>query len=196
MPLYANTHSLQSGTGKQTIHAREEARQIIKRCCGADEKDVCIFTGTGSTSAANLLVDKLRVKEIAQQVKEGNSISSEQIDKLVSETNFCEQNRWHSYDCKLCKVILPSLGAYEKHAQSDIHKLNLEGYKQKYTVYTETPIVFTSVFEHNANLIPWRETGATVILVPMTEDGDFDYQFLENNLKKYRNHNTLKIGAF
>lgn len=26
MPLYANTHSLQSGTGKQTIRAREEAR--------------------------------------------------------------------------------------------------------------------------------------------------------------------------
>ena len=90
MPLYANTHSLQSGTGKQTIHAREEARQIIKRTCGADEKDVCIFTGTGSTSAANLLVDKLRVKEIAQQVKEGHSVSREDIDKIVTETNFCE----------------------------------------------------------------------------------------------------------
>lgn len=36
MPLYANSHSNQSGTGKQTIFAREEARHIIKRVCGAD----------------------------------------------------------------------------------------------------------------------------------------------------------------
>ena len=47
--MYANTHSLQSSTGKQTIRAREEARQIIKRVSNADEKDVCIFTGTGTT---------------------------------------------------------------------------------------------------------------------------------------------------
>ena len=30
----------------------------------------------------------------------------------------------------------------------------------------------------------------------MTDDGDFDYLFLENNLRKYKNYNTLKIGAF
>ena len=64
MPLYSNTHSLQSGSGKQTIRAREEARGIVKRVCNADEMDVCIFTGTGSTSAVNLLIDKMRVKEI------------------------------------------------------------------------------------------------------------------------------------
>lgn len=30
MPLYANTHSMQSASGKQTIHLREEARHTIK----------------------------------------------------------------------------------------------------------------------------------------------------------------------
>ena len=68
MPLYANTHTLQSCTGKQTTRAREEARAIVKRVCGADEGDVCIFTGSGSTHATNLLIDKLRVKEITEQV--------------------------------------------------------------------------------------------------------------------------------
>lgn len=57
-------------------------------------------------------------------------------------------------------------------------------------------MVFSSVFEHNANLIPWRETGATVVLVPMTEMGDFDYDYLETKLKHYKTHNSLKIGAF
>ena len=66
MPVYANTHTLQSGTGKQTIRAREEARSIVKRACNADEFDVCIFVGTGSTSASNLFINKLRVKEICE----------------------------------------------------------------------------------------------------------------------------------
>jgi selenocysteine lyase/cysteine desulfurase len=49
MPMYANTHTLQSGTGKQTNNAREEARAIIKRVCGGNEKDALIFVGAGAT---------------------------------------------------------------------------------------------------------------------------------------------------
>ena len=88
-------------------------------------------------------------------------------------------NRFNSYDCKLCNSIMPSLGAYEKHAQSKVHQLNLEQYKNNFRVYTEKPVVFLSIFEHNANLIPWRETGASIVLIPMTQSGDFDYNFLE-----------------
>lgn len=65
-PIYANTHSLQSATGKQTNLSREEARHIIKRCCGADELDAAIFCGTGSTSAINLLIHKMRVQQICE----------------------------------------------------------------------------------------------------------------------------------
>lgn len=67
--MYANTHTLQSGTGKQTNNAREEARSIIKRVCNANEKDALVFTGTGATSAVNLLVSKLRIKEISESVQ-------------------------------------------------------------------------------------------------------------------------------
>lgn len=49
MPLYANTHSVQSGTGKQTQNAREEARSLIKRVCNANENDALIFVGNGAT---------------------------------------------------------------------------------------------------------------------------------------------------
>ena len=37
MPIYANTHSKQSQSGKQTVYAREEARQIIKKSCNATD---------------------------------------------------------------------------------------------------------------------------------------------------------------
>jgi hypothetical protein len=55
MPFYANTHTTVSYTGKQTSLFREEARSILKRVTNArfskgGNKDVLIFTGSGSTS--------------------------------------------------------------------------------------------------------------------------------------------------
>lgn len=121
-----------------------------------------------------MLISKLRVKEIADAIGKKS-----EPEMSYDSSNFCEQNRFGSYTCTLCKVILPSLGAYEKHAQSEIHKINVDNYNQRRRVYTQKPIVILSIFEHNANLIPWRETGAEIILVPMTAEGDFDYHFLQ-----------------
>jgi len=56
MPMYANTHTLQSGTGKQTNNAREEARSIIKRVCGGNENDALIFIGSGATVSIYILL--------------------------------------------------------------------------------------------------------------------------------------------
>ena len=133
---------------------------------------------------------------VDQVQDESQVIDQKDIDEMVKKMNFCEQNRWGSYDCKLCKVIVPSLGAYEKHCKSDIHKLNLEALKNNYKVYTEKPVVLLSIFEHNSNLIPWRETGAQIELIPMTENGDFDYDFLKEKLDQYKNRNSLKVGSF
>jgi selenocysteine lyase/cysteine desulfurase len=69
MPIYANSHSMQSATGKQTVFAREEARHTIKQCVNANENDALIFIGTGATSASNLLISKLRVRELTQQIR-------------------------------------------------------------------------------------------------------------------------------
>jgi len=54
--MYANTHTQQSGTGKQTNNAREEARQIVKRVCGGNEDDACIFVGTGTTVSKHCII--------------------------------------------------------------------------------------------------------------------------------------------
>jgi selenocysteine lyase/cysteine desulfurase len=42
------------------------------------------------------------------------------------------------------------------------------------------------VFEHNSNLLPWRESGAKIEMIPLTDDGDFDYAYLQSKLKEYR----------
>ena len=62
MPLYANTHTETSGTGRQTTSFREEARRIIKQAVGAGPDDVVIFCGSGATGAINKLVDVMQLR--------------------------------------------------------------------------------------------------------------------------------------
>jgi selenocysteine lyase/cysteine desulfurase len=62
MPLYANTHTETSGTGRQTTRFREEARAIIKRAVGGGPDDVVIFCGSGATGAINKLIDILNLR--------------------------------------------------------------------------------------------------------------------------------------
>lgn len=62
LPLYANTHTETSGTGRQTTHFREEARAIIKSALGCGPDDVVIFTGSGATGAIRHLIDVLNLR--------------------------------------------------------------------------------------------------------------------------------------
>ncbi len=61
MPLYANTHTMMSGTGRQTTRFREDARELIAEAVGADERDVVIFCGSGATAAINKLIRVLNL---------------------------------------------------------------------------------------------------------------------------------------
>jgi selenocysteine lyase/cysteine desulfurase len=63
LPLYANTHTETSGTGLQTTRFREEARDIVRRCVGADRSEhAVIFAGSGSTGAIDRLISILGVR--------------------------------------------------------------------------------------------------------------------------------------
>ncbi len=62
MPLYANTHTQMSGTGRQTSRFREDARRIVGEAVGADARDVVIFCGSGATGAINKLIDVLNLR--------------------------------------------------------------------------------------------------------------------------------------
>ncbi|HFB54723.1 MAG TPA: aminotransferase class V-fold PLP-dependent enzyme, partial [Hellea balneolensis] len=62
LPLYANTHTESSMTGRQTTAYREEARGIIAKNIGANDQDAIIFCGSGCTGAVDKLIRVLRLK--------------------------------------------------------------------------------------------------------------------------------------
>ncbi len=62
LPLYANTHTESSGTGLQTSRFREEARQIIAKCMGANKDHAILFCGSGSTAAIDRLISVLGIR--------------------------------------------------------------------------------------------------------------------------------------
>lgn len=62
MPLYANTHTETSGTGRQTTTFRDDAREIIHRAVGGGTDDLVIFCGSGATGAINKLIDVMNLR--------------------------------------------------------------------------------------------------------------------------------------
>ncbi|WP_342640318.1 aminotransferase class V-fold PLP-dependent enzyme [Rhodoligotrophos ferricapiens] len=62
LPFYANPHSRQSFTGRQTGTLIEEAREIIARSIGAGPFDAVLFCGTGATDAIAKLIALLDLK--------------------------------------------------------------------------------------------------------------------------------------
>lgn len=61
LPLYANSHSEASYTGRQTTALRDEARATIARLTGANAEHAVLFAGSGATAGLNKLVDLLGV---------------------------------------------------------------------------------------------------------------------------------------
>ncbi|MEO0322406.1 MAG: aminotransferase class V-fold PLP-dependent enzyme [Myxococcota bacterium] len=62
MPLYANTHTEASGTGRHTTRLREDARRIIHRAVGGGPDDVVLFCGSGATGAIDRLLGVLGLR--------------------------------------------------------------------------------------------------------------------------------------
>ena len=61
LPMYANTHTEASATGRRTTALREEARRVIARSVNARERDAVIFCGTGATGAIDKLIRLLQL---------------------------------------------------------------------------------------------------------------------------------------
>lgn len=59
----------------------------------------------------------------------------------------------------------------------------------------ERPIVFLGAYEHHSNELPWRESIADVVTIPLCHEGQLDLVFLERALQQYAAR-PLKIGTF
>ena len=60
---------------------------------------------------------------------------------------------------------------------------------------SKRPVVFIGPYEHHSNELPWRESIATLVVVPLTETGQIDQEYLEQQLVKYSDRPQL-IGSF
>ncbi|AML50090.1 aminotransferase class V-fold PLP-dependent enzyme [Falsihalocynthiibacter arcticus] len=56
-------------------------------------------------------------------------------------------------------------------------------------------VVFVGPYEHHSNILPWRESAATVVEIPEASTGGPDLTYLETALETYADFD-LKIGAF
>ena len=130
---------------------------------------------------------------------------------LFNITNFCHSNRWGSYDCILCRMTFLNESQYNEHEKSSTHKNNLEQCANIndhiFNVFTNDikemiknykifePVIFLSIFEHNSNALPWRESGAKIIYIENDENNIFNYENLKEKLKLFK-ENIIKIGTF
>ena len=57
------------------------------------------------------------------------------------------------------------------------------------------PVVFLGPYEHHSNILPWRESKATVIEIPEADGGGPDLVALEAALKEHSDAD-LKVGTF
>jgi selenocysteine lyase/cysteine desulfurase len=76
-PFVANTHTESNATGTKMTLAYKKAKEIIKHHVNANNDDVIIMTGSGTTGAINKLQRILGIR-IAEQLKNRLSLSNEE----------------------------------------------------------------------------------------------------------------------
>lgn len=59
----------------------------------------------------------------------------------------------------------------------------------------QRPVVFVGPYEHHSNELPWRESIADVVSIPLDENGQIDANVLVDELDLYK-HRPVKIGSF
>jgi len=60
---------------------------------------------------------------------------------------------------------------------------------------SQRAVVFIGPYEHHSNELPWRETTADLVVIPLDNNGHIDIEILANKLQEY-SERSLKIGSF
>lgn len=88
---------------------------------GCTQEDAVIFVGSGSTSAANLLVNKLKIKAhsdfVSLRKKVEKYMPPDNLFKFLAESIpsdldsklHCHRNEWNSFTCNLCDIEVDGL---------------------------------------------------------------------------------------
>ena len=130
MPLYANTHTETSGTGRQTTHFREDARKIIADSVGCGDEDVVIFCGSGATGAINKLIDILNIRipsNLREKFKLCNHIPKEERPVIFIGPYEHHSNElpWRESVCDVVTIDEDADGKIDlKHLEAELIKYN------------------------------------------------------------------------
>ena len=122
LPLYANTHTETSFTGKMTTRLREAARQAVAQSVGANDQYAVIFAGAGATAA----IDRCcRILELS-----GKPVSEPSARPIIFVGPFEHHSNdlvWRECDADVVRIPLandglPDLAVLEQRLQENAHR--------------------------------------------------------------------------
>ena len=149
LPWYGNTHSVASGTARQTTHYREEARHIIRNYFNLSDANSVIFAGAGVTAAVvkflNLLEEGLREGSLA-------------CHRSGDMRSFLLEDRWGSLMCSACNVRVKNEAQYRSHCHTALHAAKVSSVIDNSPVDKVTKLHFLiDSHSHHSSLLPFRE---------------------------------------
>jgi len=189
LPWYGNTHSVASGTARQTTHFREEARYIIRNYFNCNEHNAVVFAGAGVTGGIMKFVGI-----IESGIREG--FLFKRTLGLDDMRSFLVEDRWGSLMCKLCDVRLKNETAFRSHCHTPIHQEKVSASLLTPTSHHRTKVLFLiDSMNHHSSMLPFRELAK---LFPETvQIQSIDVQTVPNFLNTIVDPmKTLVIGIF
>ena len=129
LPLYANTHTEVSASGRQSGAFREQARNIIANSLRTCDEDAIIFCGSGCTGAIDKLINILRLKLPKGISRFGVNTKIKTKDRPVV---FIGPFEHHSNDVQWRETIADVITIEEcKNGQIDLEDLEVQLKKYK-----------------------------------------------------------------
>ncbi len=137
LPLYANTHTESSATGRQSTAFREEARQIISESLNCSDDDAIIFCGSGCTGAIDKLIRILRLRLPKGVARYG--VKTE-IDASQRPVVFVGPYEHHSNDVQWRESLAEVITIEE----TDDGLIDLEDLERQLVRYRDRPLLIGS----------------------------------------------------
>jgi selenocysteine lyase/cysteine desulfurase/tRNA(Ile)-lysidine synthase TilS/MesJ len=174
---YANTHTSSSQTGYQTTMFRHEAREMVKRAVGATDRDAALFLGNGATGAAHSLVHLLGIRHLASvATAEHAAERGEATEELEDGTMVAADKKPVAFVTPGCMTgsFAPMRAAgmktgavhFKDEAQHSLAMKQAHGGRELHGLAARRPLVLVGPYAHHSSLLPWREAGADVIILP------------------------------
>ena len=182
LPLYGNTHTTTSVTGRQSTLFRTEARDIVRRSVNAGARDVVLFVGNGVTGGINKLVHTLGLRRPGSL----HGATPERLQRW-RRTHSVQAYSYHNLPVKPDPEDVAARSA-SRPSQTAAHD----------SAGVEV-VVFVGPFEHHSNILPWRESLARVVQIGEDKLGGIDAEQLEAHLQREsqaHGANVLLIGSF